>query len=749
MLTQCYQACAADNIKLISVDMFDTLVFRQVGDPRALFGSLAKRGHEKGWITDDAEAFIELRCTAEAKARSLARQNSDISEVLLNDIYDQIPYFDTHSWSQLEIDAETNCWRVNEELVEILLRLQHSGKKLVLLSDMYLPEEAIKAFWQKIKPNINWDEIRVSGERKKSKADGSAYKSLVETSELPADRIIHIGDNLVADVQMAQAAGLNVFHLKQPDYLTEINKLEQVICPLQVPGLQRLRQTVALREYKYQEVNYPALGAFIYGPVLVAFARWIIQTCRKKGIQRLYCLLREGAIISEILQVFEPDLEIRTIAISRRSSFLPRLKDLNQDTLFKLTERRGYCLAEMASDIGQELPKSLLDYKNEYLSELVKQECWKIIVHWINGKHDEISIYLKEQQVLLIRYLIEQGVANTSSQAILDWGCGGSMLITVSELLGLKKNQYFMFYRKPSAQELTLKGALHCFQPLSLNKRASALAASPEVSEILLNQSLRSTVTYSNIDTFVKPVKEDILEINTRALRAFKIGVLECAEIAKQQRWLSDEVDTPSRKRIFSILYRLIEYPLFSEAKLISGLKVPVSSHKSAPLLAEDDWKKLTRHSAEQCWSDYLRSIDGDVKKSWWFTGMMALAFPGFLQQQGDFFRQFDDDLVAAILLEKIRKIGVNRVVVYGAGELGYKLYSLLKVNGIEITSFIDRRAEQHQFTLAGLPVYSLDRVDIPPQTLLVVASRAFSEEIYNILAKRFPNHINNIIRIK
>lgn len=749
MLNQCYRQCMRDHIEVISVDMFDTLVFRQLGTSRTLFLSLAASAHSKGLWNDDFEAFVALRCHAEEEARLLAQASGRSREILLDDIYEQVPYLDTKTWSQLEIETELNNWHLNQELVELLKNAQQQGKKLVLLSDMYLPEKTIAAFWERACPELDWLDIRVSGSRKQSKADGSAYHSLLHHLNLNAANVLHVGDDLLTDVQMAQGAGLDSYHLKQPDYLREIHKLEDVICTSSIPGLLRLRQAVSLSQAEQAECSYYRLGALLYGPVLVGFARWIITVCKAQGITRLYCLLREGGIIAEIIQTIDPDFDVHTLAISRRSSFLPYIGELTQSNLYKLSERRGYSLSELSDDVDQALPESLAKYRNELLSDLINHACWSLICEWIDEKNIEINQYLFEQKRLLKRYLEEQGVCNSSSQGILDWGCGGSLLITISQLLCLSDNQYMMFYRKPAAQTLAIKGGLHCFQPLSISKQAEALITSPELSEILLNQHLLSTTSYLLTSSGVEPQCKDVGERNREALAHFRDGVFKCLSVSIRQQWLAGGVDVTSRARLFSILYRLIEFPLHSEAVLLSDLQVPISDQKTESLLPNSEWMKLRQYTAEACWNSYLRAVDEGLKRRWWFTGMIALAFPGYLQQQGHFFRQFDDDLLAVLLLNALQQKGVKDVVVYGAGELGAKVHSLLSLNGITTKSFIDRRAERYKFRLAGLPVYALENAQIPPQTHIVVASRVFAEEIYRTLVKRFPGDIDNIIRIK
>lgn len=737
------QACLDSDIKVISVDMFDTLIFRDSGEPKDLFRTLAEHAQNEGLLQDDdIESFVSLRIAAEEQARREAHNIIGRREVTLEQIYDQIPYFNSDQWCQLEIKVEQADWFLNEPLINILESAQKNDNKLVLLSDMYLPEYAILNFLNLKCPTINWAKIWVSGERKKSKMEGDIFPALVLELNITAEQVLHIGDNLISDVQMAQANNIQPFHLKISDYLTEINKLEKAISAFNVKGLLRLRRALLQRDTS-TALSYYSLGAAIYGPVLVAFARWIVQRCHKHGIETLYCLLREGKIIADTIKVLFPEFDVRTISISRRSSLLPSMKELTTQQLYALTERRGYCLAELSVDIRQALPEKLEGHRDYCLSDLVKLKIWKSIVDWIDDNQSAIKHYLTEQSYLLNEYLTSKGLKNSTQQAILDWGCGGSMFNTISTLMNLKDNHYFLYYRKPAAQVLTFKGRLHCFQPQSLHLQSQSLATSPELSEVLLNQNLSSTIFYEQGERGTISIKKEIATQNSIELDEFKTAILDCAINAKNQSWLVGNVDIKTRARIFTILYRLIDYPLYSEAMLLKDLPIPSLSLSKSVLLPEDDIKRIAGKSALECWKDSLNNTGSN--EVWWHRGLISIAHPSFLQCQGHLFQKFDEDRLPIILLDKLKHKKLNKVVIYGAGELGSRVHQIFKTNNITTQFFIDRRAENYTFRVDGLPVYSLNEANVGQKETVVIASNAFIKEIYKELKSKFLNNIEII----
>lgn len=84
---------AVDSHDLISFDVFDTLIKRNVGDPHDVFDLVAKLYSSRGY--GDFSSFHIARCCAEVSARG----ESKCEEVTLDEIYEQL-------------DVEEDCRRV-------------------------------------------------------------------------------------------------------------------------------------------------------------------------------------------------------------------------------------------------------------------------------------------------------------------------------------------------------------------------------------------------------------------------------------------------------------------------------------------------------------------------------------------------------------------------------------------------------------------------------------------------------------
>ena len=82
------------------------------------------------------------------------------------------------------------------------------------------------------------------------------------------------------------------------------------------------------------------------------------------------------------------------------------------------------------------------------------------------------------------------------------------------------------------------------------------------------------------------------------------------------------------------------------------------------------------------------------------------------------------------MLLQKLQQSGITRTALYGAGELGLKVYEFLTTHGINISCVIDRRALNSCIRLGEHQVITLAEAKRRDVDCFTVASRAFASEI-------------------
>lgn len=734
---------ALDNpaCRAITCDVFDTLIFRQSGTPEQFWCACATDKNWQGILGDDDPcAFSTRRRSAEETARQKRWKEAGSREVMLADIYACWPSTQGSQLCQLEMAQEYATWRVNDALVEILQR-QLTGRPLILISDMYLPSALIRRFLEQKMPALAISAIYVSGECGTSKQSGLLFRHVLAEHGLDPAAVLHIGDDPVTDIQMAQATGINCAPVPLGDaYLAQL-KYEQRLSSCAIPGLEVLR-----REWAWHADGSPfsLLAGHVYAPILYAFARWIVERCRQQGIRTLYCLLREGGVIANLVQLIPGhELQVRTLSVSRRSSYLPSSGTWHTDRLAQLIQRRGYTLQELFEDLGVEEPVRWQAHAITPLTELAASEEWPAIVAWLVTRQQAIDDHLCRQRGHLLQYLREQGVSNRRDIALLDWGCGGSLLHNLCVVGGLNDVRCFMFYSSSKAERVALQQPLQVFQPAQTRQWGHVLAAYPEVSEILLNGTLPSTRAYQEVDGQVVPVPATTVAMTPQQYQAqegFIRAILMWAKLASRRDWLGDGVTLEMRHHLIAILYRLIQYPTWDEAKTLAVLPVPLCAGASRPLLTAEAAEQLKSalQDGEQAYRLGLEGGSPLLKLGFWYPGLVALAFPGQLQVAGELVCYQDDDMVGPLLLQALRQRNITRTALYGAGELGMRVYTLLRAHGITITHVIDRRAESTRFQLGDHEVISLEQAAKLGVTSYTVASRAFATEIFLTIQAKY-----------
>ncbi|MFP8965847.1 hypothetical protein ACKC9G_04645 [Pokkaliibacter sp. CJK22405] len=731
------QALQHTSAQVISCDMFDTLIFRRSGTPHGLWRRIGEQAFTLGlWPQEDTEAFVRCRQQAESDARKRKFATAHHREVTLEEIYACWPRIDAARLIALEQQMEVEDWCLNTALIEMLAVLQQQGKRLILTSDMYLPTSLIRAYWQEHCPSLSFSDVLVSGECAGSKTDGLLYQQLIRRAGVLPGQILHLGDHPVADGQMALAAGVQALVCSFESGIDKLEMLESRLVAKEPAGLSLYRKRWWWAKDKHQNSPTAELAGLVFAPALYAWAAWVAARCQQLGITRLYCFRREGELVRQLLAAMPwVRFEVKTLALSRRSTFLPVRVECSLDTLYELTARRGYTLSELAEDIGLGVPESLSAQAAQPLAHLVSQPEWHEVTSWIEQEQAAIAAHLQTQRQRLIRYLKAQGIRNDGQIALLDWGCGGSLFANLAQALPLDQVRCFMFYQSPKAAKVALSQHLEVFQPWKHAQWSEVMAAYPEVCEILLNGLETSTQSYQEHDGEVVPVavpNPDITPQQQAQLGDFRSAVLAFATQAGREGWLNGGVTLADRDRFFAMLYRLVRYPRFEEAKALQTLPVPLSQGESTPLLTSQDIAEVQALFGNSTDAFELGRSGGHplVARSWWYPGLVPLAFPGNEKALGELVVNQDDDIVAPGLLEQLTRAGIRSVALYGAGALGQRAMDLLLDNGIGITAVVDRRAEHTAFELNGVQVETLHQVLERGERCFAVASRAFASEI-------------------
>lgn len=227
----CYEAeVQAPATAVASVDIFDTLLLRGLKPESHRFLDMARHqlrvlrdaGHDPGI---SARALMQVRLEAARAAYRHCRPVRGVREATYADIAGtmlhllglptdaaRVPAI-IGRLLETELDYEITVLRPNPVLVGILGRARKAGRRVVCISDMYLPAQTLRRLVERHVPGDLTDRVYSSADFGFSKASGLLYRAVLDDLGVAPEAVAHCGDNEQADVRQARAAGIRAVHV--------------------------------------------------------------------------------------------------------------------------------------------------------------------------------------------------------------------------------------------------------------------------------------------------------------------------------------------------------------------------------------------------------------------------------------------------------------------------------------------------------------------------------------------------------
>jgi predicted HAD superfamily hydrolase len=186
------QTAATDGIKpmgkrIVSFDIFDTLLTRTVAVPRDLFLTVGEELRRRSLLKVEASEFARLRATAEMDARlALTHRETNFDEIYAQ-LRAPLAWNDlqTKAAQQLELNAERSWLRPAPGADQRVHQARAEADHLLFISDMYLPASFIQELLQEHGFWREGDQLFVSGETRCSKSSGGLFTHLRENATPP------------------------------------------------------------------------------------------------------------------------------------------------------------------------------------------------------------------------------------------------------------------------------------------------------------------------------------------------------------------------------------------------------------------------------------------------------------------------------------------------------------------------------------------------------------------------------------
>ena len=423
-----------DENKIISFDIFDTLVLRNVLKPKDIFKVVEIIIAEKFRIKGFAKARIE----AENKARIFSRKE----DITLEEIYNNLDKkFEEHldEIKKIELETEQKFIIANPFIKEAYDYAIEKGKEIYIISDMYLPKKFLVETLNKIGYK-GFKELYVSGEINKTKGSGSAYDFVKKENKIKdTSKWLHVGDNNISDIMSAKNKGLNTYFYEPP-----YTKISQKNMPLKesiMYAVQYNQTRNGLEVETFNKIGIECVSSIFYG-----FCDWLARLT--KAQDNLIFLSRDGYFPIKVFDLMKEkrglDIYTKYLLTSRKAyqvpayALMPKKDVIEQLTLWNSQLGHTITIKDVYKQVGIDAKDFIEEihsfgFKDEnVVLDFANREKVKKLVALTYGKIKET---LEGRLELVKEYLKEEKMDTFKQLNIVDIGWRGSIHNAMQKIL--------------------------------------------------------------------------------------------------------------------------------------------------------------------------------------------------------------------------------------------------------------------------------------------------------------------------
>lgn len=420
------QEIISEECKVVSFDLFDTLIMRPVLEPDDVYDVVL---NDLNIEWSERKKFKSFRKLAEKIAReSISKKYPQYEDVTLTEIYNTlcdkfgIEENLCRGLKTCEENVEIEFANKRKLGYELFTLAQESGKKVFVTSDMYLEISIIKKILQK--NGYNDCEILLSSKERLLKSSGHLFEKLISKSGVEPTQILHIGDNWESDGVKPISYGIKTFFIPKSkdillNYLGDVDTgnaagkaVENVESVVDVSEhfssfpIRCMYATVANNMFDnpyvsfYAESDYNGdpyyLGNFAVGMHMFGIAKWLSDLVDQSEYHKVHFVARDGYYLQDVYERIRKNKNhnngISNYLYASRKAFIP-LEIENTDDVEKIYLNSNY---------KTNTPRSVWHRYETVLNELtpeLERECMK------NGFIMDMPFQNERQWFRFIEYL--------------------------------------------------------------------------------------------------------------------------------------------------------------------------------------------------------------------------------------------------------------------------------------------------------------------------------------------------------
>lgn len=471
---------AITNSEIVSFDVFDTLIKRDVQTPSIVYSIM-----ENLLLKESCSVGINF-AKRRIEAEKIARIKFSKLEVTLKDIYScmSLDYKNIEYLMRLECQTELDVSTPYIPMKQIYEKCVRQGKTIIFISDMYLPSDVILCILRK--NGYTTGNLYVSSESGFTKRSKELFTHIQKQLGLDTNKWIHIGDAIHSDYLMPKKLGIRSF-------LVDSGPMHNIIVDRNLKRFdtdyQTLLQFINNRIDMYSDY-YERLGYTVLGPLLYGFTKWLDDQVTNE--ETIIFLAREGALLKDAFEIVSGKPSVY-LHISRHAALCAALSQIDDYSLVSQdrmrTMKRVHNNQELALNYGLSEQEIRILFKSTRIDEkqiITSSDMEKVVLKTIWPMARDKS---KTQHKLLQQYLEQLHISSKCTLVDVGWNGTVQALLTQSkfssgDLLVRWNGCYMGFFNK---KESIYKNN---------NKIGFLFGESPNSEEVTTQQIIRFTSSF-------------------------------------------------------------------------------------------------------------------------------------------------------------------------------------------------------------------------------------------------------------
>lgn len=435
-----------DNFSVISFDVFDTLIKRNLLNPKDLFFY-----EERILINQYGDKFKDFG-NRRIEAEKAVREKSESYECKLTDIYNEI--FSKEKYNEksditpskcaaLEIELERKVCQKNPDVYKVYEYCKKAGKRIIFVSDMYLSASDIRQLLLKSGYEADLRDIYVSNEYDANKRSGELFQKLLRKKGLDPKTILHIGDSYHADYLGPSKACIKAIHIDR--------YINHCIYPLNFNDKDNISlddktlKSVINNASSLETDRYEIIGTECFAPIVISYVLWLHEQVLMHGVKKLIFLARDSFFFYEAYKKYfctenDSEVSIEYSYVSRKSLRLSYFLSIeNYEDICLTFPTQPLTICQILSEIGFE-EKDFDDVIKTYnISDDEKFNMRDPVLnqkvsHVLKYIHENVPEKYYEDSALTVQYLIQKGFFEEKAAAV-DIGWHGSLQLMLEKIL--------------------------------------------------------------------------------------------------------------------------------------------------------------------------------------------------------------------------------------------------------------------------------------------------------------------------